>query len=419
MADNVLSRPLFEAFKQNGRRQYPSIKHNHLIEALACGFGFKSWAALSKYLDTRQVSMRAEVREFSNEMMQSRLVELGYERSADWPERFGIPDLVYRETISLEHWNLLRRLVQSRATIVVSGVAGSGKSSMLHGLLMESAINRPDEQFYLISEDEYVTGLTKNVFQQERDTTFLRNKASDEIRFAPFLAHYNRHSSTLVLDSIRDRVSAKTAFAHWSETGGGLATFNTFDGDERSPLEHIAMLLGDDASDIGVIDALVRMKSAPGIGIESISVLSDRVLGLSGVWGRKGRITQSTDLEGTSLVAIQVETQAKTSVESALVVNLKSAGQNKMMTESGVDLGESGLEVLTQLKIDGIPETEYRRLMELRRVRVPDKFMVGVTIQPELREGLLLREDGAIVRRDSEMPVGHLDSDGKIRWVQV
>ncbi|MFP3637842.1 ATPase, T2SS/T4P/T4SS family [Paraburkholderia sp. SIMBA_054] len=284
MAEYCLSRSLFDQFKRMGRETHPDVSPSHLIESIARGFEFTSWAALNTYLTNDQAASDA-LREFSYEAMRNRLLELGYAPSPSWPEHFGAPDaatraararlmlarertfwtldeLVERRMLGQSESDLLKQLAQRRATMLISGATGSGKTTLLHALLAERAQRYPDEQFSFFVDVVEATGFPANVLQNEAPLSYF----SDNLKS---LSIYRRAAGTTnVLGEIRTSDAAAVAATNWRRHGGGLACIHA--GSPDDALARFADLLGGSTSGGRIVDAVVQMKRARDRGIEEI-----------------------------------------------------------------------------------------------------------------------------------------------------
>jgi len=104
---------------------------------------------------------------------------------------------------------------------------------------------------------------------------------------------------------------------------------------------------------------------------------------------------------------------------SELAEALRNAGSLLVLGESRADSSDSGSLVKTQLFIGGIPEEEYCRLRSLARRPLTHADVPGEEMSQKVLAELLLREDGAIVFRDDELPCGYINQDGTVSWTRL
>jgi hypothetical protein len=93
MTSIILKADTLERLKRAARRQLPTVKHSHILEALGRALGFKSYAALCTHLDEKPpLPLPFVSRCFvpvSRTNLRERLVELGYPQAPEWPLSFS------------------------------------------------------------------------------------------------------------------------------------------------------------------------------------------------------------------------------------------------------------------------------------------------------------------------------------------
>lgn len=81
----------FGLLKRYARKQFPSVKHTHMLEALSRALGVQTWAALGPLLQCAPpfASSDSDVcRVVSTDALLGRLVELGYPEASGWSISF-------------------------------------------------------------------------------------------------------------------------------------------------------------------------------------------------------------------------------------------------------------------------------------------------------------------------------------------
>ncbi|UIF89266.1 ATPase, T2SS/T4P/T4SS family [Cupriavidus sp. UYPR2.512] len=162
MPSIICSAETVHEIKRASRAKFPQIKNAHLLEAIARGFGFETWAAFNTVLKnaSEQAPLSAT---FTSDLAQGRLVELGYpelashspiftviptEARGDSLQRRGraiptLQDLAERGMFTADEHQAIRRLAEGQHTILVAGPTGSGKSTLMHAILDVQAHRRP------------------------------------------------------------------------------------------------------------------------------------------------------------------------------------------------------------------------------------------------------------------------------------
>lgn len=272
-----LSSFLLDLFKRHARDAFPNVKHSHLIEGFARGFGFSNYAALTNHQKALPTGP-AQLIEFSTNAFRERLIELGDSDHGAWPEHFGIPDQATRAArvkawaaLPRTYWTLaeladqsmirqedrltLEQLVTRRASTIVSGLTGTGKSTLLAALLHERAQTSPDEVFVFLDDRIEYRGFPSNVHQTVRSIRPAeRGEFTGEKVVPSFL-----HSATLVLGEARSG-AVDVALKNWNRYGGGLATLHA-----ASTTDALTLLgtLGRSPA-LSRVDAIVHMGDVHG-----------------------------------------------------------------------------------------------------------------------------------------------------------
>lgn len=82
----------FGLLKRYARRQFPAVKHTHMLEALSRALGVQTWAALAPLLQSAPpfTSQQSAVsRTVATDALFDRLVELGYPEASSWSISFA------------------------------------------------------------------------------------------------------------------------------------------------------------------------------------------------------------------------------------------------------------------------------------------------------------------------------------------
>lgn len=243
----VVSLSSLNALKTIARRQLPGVKHAHVLESLAAALGENNWAALNAKLSERVHDMDAVLLfMFSYNDLCARLYDFGYRdlNSTDLDfssvtEIFRRPDqtqtlrdMVVRGTLTEQHRDQLVRMVEERQSMLIIGMLGSGKTTLMLAILNEMATRAPSEQFALYRDAEEGSGFPANVRTVERHPNVSKHDESSVPTFK---------RERVAIDEIRDGIGVRAIDA-WNRMGGGLGTLTAYS--IESCLDRLVLALG-------------------------------------------------------------------------------------------------------------------------------------------------------------------------------
>ncbi|WP_052660679.1 Flp pilus assembly complex ATPase component TadA [Paraburkholderia fungorum] len=283
MPSIILSSAQVHYFKRAARAQFPQVKNSHLLEALARGFSFDTWAALITAL--RGASMEAPLSAiFTRDHATARLVELGYPEIANHPlvlpptphgtcdassghneHRFHMLNaLAERGLFNAEQHATIRNLADTPHTIMVAGATGTGKSTLMRAIIEVQARCHPSHRIGLYQDVREFADYPSNVVE------FLPGPSEaaldPDTRFYATLdgawdsaADYD----TLCIDDMRHPVYSTIVLESWKVSRYGSATIHAAPG---RCLERVAALTEDlrAGSLAQAIDACVYMEHKDG-----------------------------------------------------------------------------------------------------------------------------------------------------------
>ncbi|VWC80468.1 hypothetical protein BLA39750_01160 [Burkholderia lata] len=226
MPSVFLSKDTFNQLKRVARQQLPSVRHTHVLEALARAVGQSNFAALTSKLAASERS-GPSLFVFSYEDMRRRLSELGYPDAMQWSidlsgatEVFRTGPVIARSLAALQANGILTakqrdrlaKCISEQRTILVTGAVRAGKSLVFHALLNEMAIRWPQDEFALcqIAHDE--SGHQPNVTRYVRDEWWPGGIPAVGQR-------------RLAVDDLQENNLLKTLLS-WSHFRGGIGTLH-------------------------------------------------------------------------------------------------------------------------------------------------------------------------------------------------
>lgn len=453
MAAYCLSKPLLDLFKLRAREDFPDVKHSHLIEAFARGFGFNTWAALNAYLNSGSASPN-EWREFSTDAMKERLVSIGYEESPAWPSFFGIRDLATLNSIRSElykrecaYWTLeelvlnrmisraqceqLILLVERRATILVTGESYGGSRTMMKALLHERAIRSPLEKFGWMNHGLETEGMPANVLN-------LREPLKE---------------STLVIEDMvaerrYDRRRIDDVLSNWAVRAGGLGVISA--DSAKQAMETLKSLAPGRPELAQTIDAVVHTgEEFPGPFIREIHLVNGEIEPNIVLRPEIGGWDAATVLLISARVGIPLKEARKLTEKYSATEMVLASRDTRLAQEDGTlvdaphffrqalaerihkkargtsedakagDIANEGAwrwggHAMAAATVGQMTDEERQQLSVLSRRQMQPEDWPSVGVD---RAGLSIREDGAIIRDGSEGAIGWL-KDGRVMWFE-
>ncbi|VWC80377.1 hypothetical protein BLA39750_01152 [Burkholderia lata] len=280
------------------RAQFPQIKNQHLLEAIARGFQFGTWSALNEALRKGFLIDDGTSVAFAPDLARARLVELGYpevehhalagtlgaDTTADAPvsaQRRAyrrLAALADRGMFTSDQHATIRRLGEARCTVMIAGVTGTGRSTLMRAVLGIQASRRSRHRIGLYNDAPTVGGYPPNViplapnlpdWSQHLDSPAYRTPDGESEVPADF--------DTLCIDGMRHPMTSAIVLESWRNSAYGVATIHARPG---RCLDRVAVLneAVTDGRYIKVIDACINMDSHDGKpSVHSIEIFSRRL----------------------------------------------------------------------------------------------------------------------------------------------
>ncbi|PRD92308.1 hypothetical protein [Burkholderia contaminans] len=226
MPSVFLSKDTFNQLKRVARQQLPSVRHTHVLEALARAVGQSNFAALTSKLAESERSGQCLFL-FSYEDMRRRLSELGYPGAMQWSidlsgatEVFRAGPVIAPSLAALQANGILTAKQRERLTtclseqksILVTGAVRAGKSLVFHALLNEMAIRSPQDEFALCQIAHDGSSHRPNVTRYVRDEWWAGG--------IPAIGQRR-----LAVDDLQEDSLLKTLLS-WSHFRGGIGTLH-------------------------------------------------------------------------------------------------------------------------------------------------------------------------------------------------
>lgn len=283
MPSIMLSARHVHYLKRGARAQLPQVKNSHLLEALARGFSFDTWAALNTALKnaTAEAPLFAD---FAPDWAVARLVELGYPElanhslvlapppakaldisPADDHRCFHMLDaLAKRGMFTAEHHSTIRRLVELPNRIMIAGATGTGKSTLMRAILEVQAHRHRNHRIGLYQDVREFTDYPDNVVEflpgpsdasMDRDTRMYVTLDGEWDSAGEY--------GTLCIDDMREPVFSTVVLESWQASGYGVATIHAAPG---RCLDRVAALTADlmAGTFADAIDACINMEHRGG-----------------------------------------------------------------------------------------------------------------------------------------------------------
>lgn len=165
------------------RAQFPHIQNQHLLEAIARGFQFGTWSALNEVLRKGFLIDDGTSVAFAPDMARARLIELGYPElehhiltgtpgtatTADAPVSAqrrayrGLAALGDRGMFTSDQHATIRRLGETRCTVMIAGATGTGRSTLMRAVLGIQASRQSKHRIGMYNDTPAVGGYPPNV----------------------------------------------------------------------------------------------------------------------------------------------------------------------------------------------------------------------------------------------------------------
>lgn len=277
-------------FKRAARAQFPLVKNSHLLEALARGFSFDTWAALNTALKNASIESPLSA-VFTADRAMSRLVELGYAELADHllvlpattyevrdasnDRRFHMLNALAKHGLfNAEQHATIRHLADADHSIMIAGATGAGKSTLMRAIIEVQAHRHFGHRIGLYETVREFMDYPENVVEclPRPDNVPL---FSDEMVYVPVdgSSDYVDDFDTLCVDDMRDPVYSTVVLEKWRESGYGVATIHAAPG--RGIERVVAVTAHPGAASLAkVIDACIYMEHRDGKpAVHSIDLL--------------------------------------------------------------------------------------------------------------------------------------------------